>query len=51
MIFEDSDSGIRDACLAGCRNIAVVDSMGIAMKHLGNPAVIKIISDYREMTV
>ena len=51
MIFEDSDSGIRDACLAGCRNIAVVDSMGIAMKHLGNPAVIKIISDYREMTI
>lgn len=48
LIFEDSDSGIRDAYQAGCRNIIVIDSMGIAKKHEGKPGVIQIISDFME---
>lgn len=49
LIFEDSDSGIRDAYQAGCRNIIVVDSMGVAAKHEGKPGVIRIISDFQEV--
>lgn len=45
LILEDSDSGIRDAYAAGCRNIVVVDSMGVAEKHEGKPGVIKIVKD------
>ena len=45
LILEDSDSGIRDAYAAGCRNIIVVDSMGVAAKHEGKPGVIKIVKD------
>jgi len=51
MIFEDSESGIRNALEAGCRNVVVVDSMGVAMKYFGEPAVVRIISDYRDLTV
>lgn len=49
LIFEDSDSGIRDAYQAGCRNIIVVDSMGVAAKHEGKPGVIRIVSDFQEL--
>ena len=45
LILEDSDSGIRDAYAAGCRNIIVVDSMGVAAKHEGKPGVIRIVKD------
>ena len=45
LIFEDSDSGIRDAYEIGCRNIIVVDSMGIAQKHEGKQGIIKIVKD------
>ena len=46
LIFEDSDSGIRDAYMAGCQNIIVVDSMGVAAKHEGKPGVKKIIKTF-----
>ena len=49
LILEDSDSGIRDAYAAGCRNIIVVDSMGIAAKHEGKPGVVKIVKDLTEL--
>ena len=49
LIFEDSESGIRDAYAAGCRNIVVVDSMGIAEKHIGKNGVIQIIKDFTEL--
>lgn len=49
LIFEDSDSGIRDAFQAGCRSIIVVDSMGVAAKHEGKPGVIRIISNFKEL--
>ena len=45
LILEDSDSGIRDAYAVGCRNIVVVDSMGVAGKHEGKPGVIRIVKD------
>lgn len=45
LILEDSDSGIRDAYAAGCRNIIVVDSMGVAAKHEGKPGVIRIVKN------
>lgn len=48
LIFEDSDSGIRDAYAAGCRNIVVVDSMGVAEKHAKKPGVKQIIKDFQE---
>lgn len=47
LIFEDSDSGIRDAYEAGCRNIVVVDSMGVAKKHEGKAGVKAIIKDFQ----
>lgn len=46
LIFEDSDSGIRDAYEAGCRNIIVVDSMGVGKKHAGKDGVKAIIEDF-----
>ena len=49
LIFEDSDSGIRDAYAAGCQNIIVVDSMGVAAKHEGKPGVQKIIKTFEEL--
>ena len=49
LIFEDSDSGIRDAYTAGCRNIIVVDSMGVAAKHAGKEGVKNIIRDFTEL--
>ena len=49
LIFEDSDSGIRDAYAAGCRNIVVVDSMGVAEKHVGKPGVKQIIKSFEEL--
>ena len=47
--FEDSDSGIRDAHKAGCKNIIVVDSMGVAEKHIGKPGVKQIIKNFEEL--
>lgn len=49
LIFEDSESGIRDAYVAGCRNIVVVDSMGIAEKHIGKNGVMQLIKDFTEL--
>ena len=49
LIFEDSDSGIRDAHKAGCKNIIVVDSMGVAEKHIGKPGVKQIIKNFEEL--
>lgn len=46
LIFEDSESGIRDAFAAGCQNIVVVDSMGIAEKYRGRNGVKHIIKDF-----
>ena len=51
LIFEDSDSGIRDAYAAGCRNIIVVDSMGVAEKHTGRDGVKQIIKDFKELDI
>ena len=49
LIFEDSDSGIRDAYEAGCKNIIVVDSMGVAKKHAGKTGVKQIIKTFEEI--
>ena len=49
LIFEDSESGIRDAYAAGCRNIVVVDSMGIAERYIGKNGVKQIIKDFTEL--
>ena len=49
LIFEDSYSGIRDAYIAGCKNIIVVDSMGIAKKHIGKPGIKQIIKNFKEL--
>lgn len=49
LIFEDSESGIRDAYAAGCRNIVVVDSMGVADRYLGTPGVLKSIRNFEEL--
>ncbi len=51
LIFEDSESGIRDAYAAGCRNIVVVDSMGVAEKHSGKAGVKRIIKTFKELEV
>ena len=46
IVFEDSESGIRDAYAVGCRNIVVLDSMGVAKeKHGGKPGIIAIETD------
>lgn len=49
LIFEDSDSGIRDAYEAGCRNIIVVDSMGVGKKHEGKAGVRAIVKDFCDL--
>ncbi len=46
MVFEDSASGIRDAVKAGCRNVVVVDSMGVAEKYRGQDGVVDIIKEF-----
>lgn len=46
LIFEDSESGIRDAYAAGCRNILVIDSMNVAEKYAGKDGVIAIVKDF-----
>lgn len=46
MIFEDSESGIRNALEAGCRNVVVVDSMGVANHYKDCPGIIKTISSF-----
>lgn len=48
LIFEDSESGIRDAYAAGCRHIVVVDSMNVAGKHEGKEGVVAIVKDLWE---
>lgn len=49
LIFEDSESGIRDAVKAGCRNVVVMDSMGVGDRYIGQPGIVKIIRTFREM--
>lgn len=45
IVFEDSESGIRDAYAVGCRNIVVIDSMNVAEKHAGKPGIVAIEKD------
>lgn len=49
MIFEDSESGIHDALKAGCTNVVVVDSMGVAQRYSGMAGITKIIRTFMEM--
>ena len=49
LIFEDSESDIRDALKAGCRNVIVVDSMGIADRYVGQPGIVKVIKTFEDM--
>ena len=49
LIFEDSESGIRDALKAGCRNVIVVDSMGVADRYIGQPGIVKVIKTFEDM--
>ena len=49
IIFEDSESGIRDALKAGCTNVVVVDSMGVAEQYSGRPGIVKIIRTFEDM--
>ena len=49
LIFEDSESGIRNALQAGCRNVIVVDSMGVAQQYADQPGIVKIIRTFEEM--
>ena len=49
LIFEDSESGIRDAFKAGCHNLIVVDSMGVAQKYAGQPGLVKIIQSFEDI--
>lgn len=51
LIFEDSESGIRDAYEAGCRNIVVVDSMNVAEKYVGKDGVKRIIKNFKELNL
>lgn len=46
IIFEDSESGIRDALKAGCTHVVVVDSMGVADRYSGRAGIVKIIRDF-----
>ena len=46
LIFEDSESGIRTALEAGCRNIVVVDSMGVAGRYKDRPSIVGIIPNF-----
>lgn len=45
IVFEDSESGIRDAYAVGCRNIVVIDSMNVAEKYVGKPGIVAIEKD------
>lgn len=49
IIFEDSESGIRDALKAGCTNVVVVDSMGVAERYSGRNGIVKIIRTFEDM--
>lgn len=49
VIFEDSESGIRNALEAGCRNVVVVDSMGVADRYVGHPGIVKIIHSFEDL--
>lgn len=49
LIFEDSESGIRNALEAGCRNIVVVDSMGVADRYAGQPGIVRIIRSFEDL--
>ena len=49
MIFEDSETGIRDALTAGCRNVVVIDSMGVGGQYADRPGIVKIIRTFEEM--
>lgn len=49
LIFEDSESGIRDALKAGCRNVIVVDSMDVAKRYIGQLGIVKVIKTFEEM--
>ena len=49
LIFEDSESGIRNAFQAGCRNVIVVDSMGVAEKYANQRGIVKIIHTFEEI--
>lgn len=49
VIFEDSESGIRNALDAGCRNVVVVDSMGVADRYHGQPGIVKIIRTFEDL--
>lgn len=46
LIFEDSESGIQNALEAGCRNVIVVDSMGVADRYKGHDGITKIIPNF-----
>lgn len=48
LIFEDSESGIRDAYAAGCRNIIVIDSMNVAEKYRGKEGVLDVVKDFTQ---
>lgn len=49
LIFEDSESGIRDARLAGCKNIIVVDSMHIGKRYCNTPCIKQIIQNFSQL--
>lgn len=49
LIFEDSESGIRNAVEAGCTNIVVVDSMDVADRYDGHPGIVKIIRSFEDV--
>ena len=49
LIFEDSESGIRNALQAGCRNVVVVDSMGVAQRYSGQSGIVQIIRSFEEV--
>ncbi len=48
LIYEDSESGIRDAYAAGCRNIIVIDSMNVAEKYRGREGVLNVMKDFTQ---
>ena len=45
LVFEDSESGIRDALAAGCKNIVVMDSMSVGKKYLGQQGIVAVEKD------
>ena len=48
LIYEDSESGIRDAYAAGCRNMIVIDSMNVAEKYRGREGVLDVVKDFMQ---